>query len=115
LPDKDANGLSGELSVQKETFFKWVGGIGGHIFCLAGKGVFRWSALRLYLSAVFAYFEPPANIINTGNRKLFTDDITLTEVDFSHGRFSDKLIPKGELVIVHAEGFRYVVLLVYIN
>ena len=24
-------------------------------------------------------------------------------------------VPKGELVIVHAEGFRYVVLLVYIN
>ncbi len=51
----------------------------------------------------------------SATKKRFADDVALTEVDFSHGRFSDKLIPKGELVIVHAEGFRYVVLLVYIN
>ena len=65
----------------------------------------RLSALRLNLSAVLAYLKAAPNIINTSNQQLFTNDITLAEVDFTHSRFSDEFIPESELVIVHAKGF----------
>ena len=73
----------------------------GHFASLAPEGMIRFSVIRLYLSAIFAYLKAFAYILNTGDIHLFAYCIAFAKVDLPKCRFTNEFISEREIFIVH--------------
>ena len=74
-----------------------------------------FSVFKLDFAAIFTDSKAIAYFFDTGNRQFFTSHVTLAKVNFTQSCFSNKLISKREILVVHTICTGNIVILIYVN